>query len=111
MVGASAFEELLTLGESAAQAVEAMLQCFCEDCERNNGSAMHPYYMPPAFKQVILEAAKKKTGSRLAGAARQIGHAINHVLQRAAEPIQTFFIRLTARLSQLARPGGYHSVD
>ncbi|KAK9804431.1 hypothetical protein WJX72_012270 [[Myrmecia] bisecta] len=39
------------------QAVETMLQCFCEDCERNDGSAMHPYYMPTTFKNIILEAA------------------------------------------------------
>ncbi|KAL0048031.1 hypothetical protein WJX82_006092 [Trebouxia sp. C0006] len=48
------------------QAVEAMLQSFCEDCERNDGSAMHPYYMPPAFKKIILEAAdRQKTGQLL----------------------------------------------
>ncbi|KAA6417820.1 MAG: solute carrier family 44 member 2 [Trebouxia sp. A1-2] len=65
------------------QAVEAMLQSFCEDCERNDGSAMHPYYMPPAFKKIILEAAKwQKTGSRLTGAITQIGHAVRHVVQK-----------------------------
>ena len=88
-----------------------MLQCFCEDCERNNGSAMHPYYMPAAFKKVILDsAAKQATGSRLTGAAKQIGHAMKHVLQRAAEPITAFCMRLTAQASDWAKLGGYQSV-
>ncbi|DBB11967.1 TPA: hypothetical protein ACH3X3_006093 [Trebouxia sp. C0006] len=93
------------------QAVEAMLQSFCEDCERNDGSAMHPYYMPPAFKKIILEAAdRQKTGSRLTGAIMQIGQAVKHVVQKAIEPVGGYLRRLVASWSDRPRPGGYRSV-
>ena len=41
------------------QAIETMLQCFCEDCERNDGSPMHPYYMPTKLKRLILASDQK----------------------------------------------------
>ncbi len=88
-----------------------MLQSFCEDCERNDGSAMHPYYMPPAFKKVILEAAdRQKTGSRLTGAIMQIGQAVRHVVQKAVEPVGGYLRRLVTNWSDRPRPGGYRSV-
>jgi len=94
-----------------AQAIEAMLQSFCEDCERNDGSAMHPYYMPPAFKKIILEAAdRQKTGSRLTGAIMQIGQAVKHVVQKAIEPVGGYLRRLVTNWSDRPRPGGYRSV-
>lgn len=87
-----------------------MLQCFCEDCERNDGSAMHPYYMPAAFKQVILDAEKQKRGSRLFGAVKQIARAMHHVLLRAVEPIQYALMRLMIFWQDKTKPGGYGSV-
>lgn len=88
-----------------------MLQCFCEDCERNDGSAMHPYYMPAAFKKVILDATdRQKAGSRLTGALVQIGHAVKHVTQKAVEPIKDAFKRLVAGWSDRPRPKGYRPV-
>ena len=92
------------------QAVEAMLQCFCEDCERNDGSAMHPYYMPAAFKTVILNAEKQKTGSRLFGAVKQIAHAVHHGLHRALEPTKYAFVRLLNSWTNRRRAGGYRTV-
>lgn len=87
-----------------------MLQCFCEDCERNDGSAMHPYYMPAGFKQVILDAEKQKKGSRLFGAGRQIVHAMHHVLVRAVEPIQYAVVRMRIFCQERSKPCGYRSV-
>ena len=43
----------------ALQAVETMLQCFCEDCERNDGSPMHPFYMPTKLKRLILASDQR----------------------------------------------------
>ncbi len=88
-----------------------MLQCFCEDCERNDGSAMHPYYMPAAFKMIILEATDRQTsGSRLTGAVVQIGHAMEHVMQRALDRIKGSVRRFMTKWSDRPRPGGYRSV-
>ena len=87
-----------------------MLQCFCEDCERNDGSAMHPYYMPAAFKKVILDAEKQKRGSRLFGAVKQIARAMHHVLLRAVEPIQYALVRIMIVWSDRSKAGGYRSV-
>lgn len=87
-----------------------MLQCFCEDCERNDGSAMHPYYMPAAFKKVILDAEKQKKGSRLFGAVKQIARAVQHGLRRAVEPINYAFVRIVINLKDSSRAGGYRSV-
>lgn len=87
-----------------------MLQCFCEDCERNDGSAMHPYYMPAAFKKVILDAEKQKKGSRLFGAGRQIVRAVHHVLLRAVEPVQYAVVRMRIVWQERTKPGGYRSV-
>ena len=87
-----------------------MLQCFCEDCERNDGSAMHPYYMPAAFKKVILDAEKQKRGSRLFGAVKQIVRAVRHGLRRAVEPIKYAFVRIVIRLQDSSRASGYRSV-
>ena len=92
------------------QAVEAMLQCFCEDCERNDGSAMHPYYMPAAFKKVILDAEKQRGGSRLFGAMKQIARAMHHALSRAVEPIQYALVRIVIRWKDRSQPSGYRSV-
>ena len=87
-----------------------MLQCFCEDCERNDGSAMHPYYMPAAFKKVILEAEKQKRGSRLFGAVKQIARAIQHGLHRALQPIKYALMRLAVKWRNSPRASGYRSV-
>ena len=58
---------------------------------------MHPYYMPSAFKQVILDATdRQRAGSRLTGAILQIGHAAKHVIQKAVEPVKDAFARLVA---------------
>lgn len=95
------------------QAVEAMLQCFCEDCERNDGSAMHPYYMPEAFKKVILDAAneqKKNKGSRMLQASIQILKACRHTVKKAVEPFVLFCIRLAARWKDWQRLREYHLV-
>ena len=87
-----------------------MLQCFCEDCERNDGSAMHPYYMPAAFKKVILDAEQHKRGSRLFGAVKQIARAMYHVLLRAVEPMQYALVRVMVVWQDRSKPGGYRSV-
>lgn len=87
-----------------------MLQCFCEDCERNDGSAMHPYYMPAAFKKVILDAEKQKKGSKLFGAVRQIARAMRHVLLRAVEPLQYALVRIVIRWNDRSHSSGYRSV-
>lgn len=90
--------------------MEAILQCFCEDCERNDGSAMHPYYMPAAFKKVILDAEKQKKGSRLFGAVKQIVRAMHHVLLRAVEPLQYALVRIVIRWNGRSHNSGYRSV-
>jgi len=37
-----------------AEAIETILQCFCEDLERNDGSAVRRYFMPDSLKVLIL---------------------------------------------------------
>lgn len=94
------------------QAVEAMLQCFCEDCERNDGSAMHPYYMPDTFKKIILEAADRqnKKGSRMLGAVIQIAKAGRHAIRKALEPSVLFCVRVVGRWKDRQRQKEYHLV-
>lgn len=87
-----------------------MLQCFCEDCERNDGSAMHPYYMSGALKKVILDAETKKKGSRLFGAVKQIARAMQHALLRAVEPFQYALVRIVILWKDRSKPSGYRSV-
>ena len=38
-------------------AAETLIQCFCEDVERNDGSPMHEYYMPQPLKEFVTEAS------------------------------------------------------
>lgn len=71
---------------------------------------MHPYYMPAAFKKVILDAEQQKSGSRLFGAVKQIARAMHHVLLRAVEPIQYALVRMMVVWQDRAKPGGYRSV-
>ena len=37
------------------EAVETMVQCFCEDTERNDGTPLRRYYMPETLKKLIFE--------------------------------------------------------
>ena len=94
------------------QAVEAMLQCFCEDCERNDGSAMHPYYMPDTFKKIILEAADRqnKKGSRMLGAIIQIAKAGRHAIRKALEPFVLVCVRVVGRWKDRQRQKEYRLV-
>lgn len=86
-----------------------MLQCFCEDCERNDGSAMHPYYMPNAFRKIILDATDTDmhSGSRMLGAMLQILKAARHTVIKAAEPIKLIYIRWVARWKDSQRQKEY----
>ena len=36
------------------EAVETIIQCFCEDTERNNGTPLRQYYAPAALKKLIF---------------------------------------------------------
>ena len=36
------------------EAVETVIQCFCEDVERNNGTPLRQYYAPAALKKLIF---------------------------------------------------------
>jgi choline transporter-like protein 2/4/5 len=36
------------------EAVETIVQCFCEDTERNNGTPLRQYYAPAALKKLIF---------------------------------------------------------
>ena len=47
-----------------AEAIETILQCFCEDLERNDGSALRAYYMPDSLKQLVLEKIRKPPDER-----------------------------------------------
>ena len=47
-----------------AEAIEAILQCFCEDLERNDGSAVREYYMPEALRHLVLERIRKPPDHR-----------------------------------------------
>ena len=89
-----------------------MLQCFCEDCERNDGSAMHPYYMPDAFKKIILDATDRQTkkGSRILEAAVQIFKAGRHAVKKALEPLVLFCIRKVGRWKDQRRQKEYRLV-
>eukprot|EP00658_Telonema_sp_P-2_P083013 TRINITY_DN8885_c0_g1_i10.p1 TRINITY_DN8885_c0_g1~~TRINITY_DN8885_c0_g1_i10.p1 ORF type:complete len:447 (+),score=119.20 TRINITY_DN8885_c0_g1_i10:425-1765(+) len=35
--------------------IETIMECFCEDTERNDGSFMKPFYMTPGLKQLLLK--------------------------------------------------------
>ena len=37
------------------EALETIVQCFCEDTERNDGTPLRRYYMPDALKTLIFE--------------------------------------------------------
>jgi hypothetical protein len=37
------------------EAMETLVQCFCEDTERNDGSMGRPYYMPKSLLVLVLE--------------------------------------------------------
>jgi len=41
-----------------AEAVETAAQCFCEDAERNDGTATRRYYAPEALKTLLLAGAR-----------------------------------------------------
>ncbi|XP_066453894.1 choline transporter-like protein 5 isoform X3 [Eleutherodactylus coqui] len=46
-----------------AMCVDTLFLCFCEDLERNNGSASKPYYMSPELHRILR---KKELGSKKA---------------------------------------------
>ena len=48
----------VTFFTSYAEAIETILQCFCEDMERNDGTPLRQYYMPESLKKLIFEEVK-----------------------------------------------------
>jgi len=42
------------------EAVETIIQCFCEDTERNNGTPLRQYYAPTALKKLIFHDVQGK---------------------------------------------------
>lgn len=73
---------------------------------------MHPYYMPDAFKKIILEASEgqKKKGSRMLQASIQILKAGRHAVKKALEPLVLFCIRLAAKWKDWQRLKEYQLV-
>ena len=47
------------------EAVETIIQCFCEDTERNNGTPLRQYYAPASLKRLIFHDVQ---GQRAPGA-------------------------------------------
>eukprot|EP00656_Telonema_subtile_P003511 TRINITY_DN11600_c0_g1_i14.p1 TRINITY_DN11600_c0_g1~~TRINITY_DN11600_c0_g1_i14.p1 ORF type:complete len:149 (+),score=41.19 TRINITY_DN11600_c0_g1_i14:188-634(+) len=41
--------------------IETIMECFCEDQERNDGSFMRKYYMTPGLKQLLLNDLKQSS--------------------------------------------------
>jgi len=39
-------------------AIDTILLCFCEDCERNDGSVNNPFYMSDSLRQFVENSAK-----------------------------------------------------
>ena len=48
----------VTFFTSYAEAIETILQCFCEDMERNDGTPLRQYYMPESLKKLTFEEVK-----------------------------------------------------
>lgn len=48
----------VTFFTSYIEAIETILQCFCEDMERNDGTPLRQYYMPESLKKLIFEEVK-----------------------------------------------------
>lgn len=84
-----------------------MLQCFCEDCERNDGSPMHPFYMPTKLKRLILASDQrlrqqnKSSSSSAAGGTPEhapglMGRIRDSIFTQHASPkTQQVYARLT----------------
>lgn len=43
--------------------VETIFMCFCEDCERNDGSEARPYFMTETLRKITGKSVQERKGS------------------------------------------------
>eukprot|EP00824_Muranothrix_gubernata_P003088 TRINITY_DN1384_c0_g1_i1.p1 TRINITY_DN1384_c0_g1~~TRINITY_DN1384_c0_g1_i1.p1 ORF type:complete len:658 (+),score=171.35 TRINITY_DN1384_c0_g1_i1:114-2087(+) len=50
-------------------AIDTIFQCFCEDSERNDGSAEHPFFMSDSLRQFVAASAQRRKKKMAGGKA------------------------------------------